>query len=103
YNRMLLIIFGGMLFIFLILAYLLAIFVSKKALKPLSKLAAKLENLSADTHIEPLAPYFPEDEVGKIAHALDNYAQRLTDYVIRDKEFNRSEERRVGKECRTRK
>jgi len=87
-NRMLLIIFGGMLFIFLILAYLLAIFVSKKALKPLSKLAAKLENLSADTHIEPLAPYFPEDEVGKIAHALDNYAQRLTDYVIRDKEFN---------------
>lgn len=87
-NRMLLIIFGGMLFIFLILAYILAIFVSKKALKPLSKLAAKLENLSGDTHIEPLAPFFPEDEVGKIAHALDNYAQRLTDYVVRDKEFN---------------
>lgn len=87
-NRMLWIIFGGMLVIFLILAYLLAIYVSKKVLKPLSKLAAKLENLSADTHIEPLAPYFTEDEVGKIAHALDNYAQSLTDYVTRDKEFN---------------
>ncbi|MCX7544443.1 sensor histidine kinase [Marinicella gelatinilytica] len=81
-------IFAGMLIVFLILAYVLAIYVSKKALKPLSKLAAKLENLSAHTHIEPLAPYFPEDEVGKIAHALDNYAQSLTDYVTRDKEFN---------------
>lgn len=87
-NRMLWIIFGGMLAVFLVLAYLLAIYVSKKALKPLSKLAAKLEHLSADTHIEPLAPYFTEDEVGKVAHALDNYAQRLTDYVTRDKEFN---------------
>ncbi|MCW8870717.1 MAG: HAMP domain-containing histidine kinase [Proteobacteria bacterium] len=87
-NRILWVIFGGMLVVFLILAYLLAIYVSKKALKPLSKLAAKIEHLSADTHIEPLAPYFTEDEVGKIAHALDNYAQSLTDYVIRDKEFN---------------
>lgn len=87
-DKMLWIIFGGMLFIFLILAYILAIYVSKKALKPLSKLAAKIEHLSADTHIEPLAPYFTEDEVGKIAYALDNYAQSLTDYVTRDKEFN---------------
>lgn len=87
-NHMLLVIFGGMLVIFLILAYLLAIYVSKKALKPLSKLAAKLQHLSADTHIEPLAPYFSEDEVGQVAKALDNYAQSLTDYVTRDKEFN---------------
>lgn len=35
-----------------------------------------------------MAPYFTEDEVGKIAYALDNYAQSLTDYVTRDKEFN---------------
>ena len=41
-----------------------------------------------DIHIEPLAPHFHEDEVGKIAKALDAYAQKLTDYVIRDKEFN---------------
>jgi signal transduction histidine kinase len=81
-------IFSIMFLVFLLLAYLLAIYVSKRALKPLSKLAAMLENLSADTHIEPLAPYFHEDEVGKIAKALDAYAQKLTDYVIRDKEFN---------------
>lgn len=80
--------FTIMFLVFLLLAYLLALYVSQKALKPLSKLAAKLENLTADTHIEPLAPYFHEDEVGKVAKALDTYAQKLTDYVIRDKEFN---------------
>jgi signal transduction histidine kinase len=87
-NQNLLLAFAAMFLIFLLLAYLLAIYVSRKALKPLSKLAAKLENMSTDIHIEPLAPHFHEDEVGKIAKALDAYAQKLTDYVIRDKEFN---------------
>ena len=87
-SKPLLMAFGGMFLLFLLLAYLLAIYVSKKALKPLSRLTAKLENLTADTHIEPLAPYFNENEVGKVAKALDAYAQRLTDYVIRDKECN---------------
>jgi len=87
-NQSLLLAFGAMFMVFLLLAYILAIYVSKKALKPLSKLASKLEHLTADTHLEPLAPYFHEDEVGKIAKALDAYAQKLTDYVIRDKEFN---------------
>ena len=87
-NQSILLAFGAMFLIFLLLAYLLAIYVSNKALKPLSKLASMLENLTTDIHLEPLAPYFHEDEVGKIAKALDAYAQKLTDYVIRDKEFN---------------
>lgn len=81
-------VFTGMFLVFLLLAYLLALYVSQKALKPLSKLAAKLENQTPDSHLEPLAPYFHADEVGQVAKALDAYAQRLTDYVIRDKEFN---------------
>ena len=81
-------VFTGMFFVFLLLAYILALFVSQKALKPLSKLASKLENQTTDTHIEPLAPFFHADEVGQVAKALDAYAQRLTDYVVRDKEFN---------------
>lgn len=80
--------FAAMFVVFLLLAYVLAIYVSKKALKPLSKLASKLKNLDADTHLEPLAPLFHDDEVGQVAEALDTYAQKLTDYVIRDKEFN---------------
>jgi len=84
----LIMVFTGMFLVFLLLAYILAIYVSKKALKPLSKLAATLETLDADTHLEPLAPQFHDDEVGQVAKALDKYAEKLTDYVIRDKEFN---------------
>lgn len=85
--------FGGITVIFLLLAYLLAIIVSKKALKPLSDLASRLDHLTSDQsihdmHPEPLAPHFSEDEVGKIATALDGYAEKMTDYVTRDKEFN---------------
>ncbi len=87
-NELLLMTFAAMFLVFLLLAYVLAIFVSKRALRPLSKLADMLENLTTDTHLEALAPFFPEDEVGKVAKALDAYAQKLTDYVIRDKEFN---------------
>ncbi len=87
-SQSLVLVFTVMFLAFLLLAYLLALYVSKKALKPLSKLAAKLENLTTDTHLEPLTPDFHDDEVGQVAKALDAYAQRLTDYVIRDKEFN---------------
>ncbi len=87
-SQPLFLVFTAMFLVFLLLAYILAIYVSKKALKPLSRLAAMLENLDADTHLEPLAPNFHDDEVGQVAKALDAYAQKLTDYVIRDKEFN---------------
>lgn len=85
--------FAAITVIFLLIAYVLAIFVSKKTIKPLSDLAARLDTLSHQDNIEqiqsePLAPFFPEDEVGKIAQALDSYAAKLTDYVTRDKEFN---------------
>ena len=35
-----------------------------------------------------LAPHFPDDEVGQLAEALDDYAARLTEVVQRDREFN---------------
>ncbi len=87
-SQPLILVFTAMFLVFLLLAYVLAIYVSKRALKPLSKLAAILETLDADTHLEPLAPQFHDDEVGQVARALDKYAEKLTDYVIRDKEFN---------------
>ncbi len=92
-NTQMLITFIIMALIFLLSAHRLAVFVSKKALKPLSDLASRLDHLSSgqtshDIHPEPLAPHFPEDEVGKIATALDAYAEKLTNFVTRDKEFN---------------
>ena len=35
-----------------------------------------------------LAPHFAGDEVGQLAEALDDYAERLTEVVQRDREFN---------------
>lgn len=92
-NTVIYVAFAGITLVFLLLAYVLAIFVSKRALKPLSDLASRLDHLTSDQtihdiHPEPLAPYFSEDEVGKIATALDGYAEKLTNYVTRDKEFN---------------
>ncbi len=92
-NTEMILTFIVMAMMFLLLAYGLAILVSKRALKPLSDLASRLDHLSSgqtshDIHPEPLAPYFTEDEVGKIATALDGYAEKLTNYVTRDKEFN---------------
>src|SRR3546814_6093931 len=37
---------------------------------------------------DQLAAHFPEDEVGQLASALDDYAERLTEGVQRDREFN---------------
>ena len=81
-------ILGGVLILFFLITFVLARLVSNHALKPLSDLASKVDSLGKDIHPEKLAPYFPDDEVGKVATALDAYAQRLTDYVVRDKEFN---------------
>src|SRR5690606_38145039 len=35
-----------------------------------------------------LASHFPDDEVGQLASALDDYSARLTEVVQRDREFN---------------
>ncbi|MNN37692.1 putative sensor histidine kinase TcrY [compost metagenome] len=35
-----------------------------------------------------MAPRFPDDEVGQLAEALDDYSSRLTEVVQRDREFN---------------
>lgn len=87
-NMRFFLILSGVFMLFIFMTYVLAKLVSEKALKPLSELAARLDSLGNDVHPEKLTPYFPDDEVGKVAMALDAYAQRLTDYVIRDKEFN---------------
>ena len=48
----------------------------------------RLRRSGTSSDPEALAPYFPEDEVGELAKALDDYADRLTEVVQRDREFN---------------
>ena len=59
-----------------------------RVMSPVSELAKRIGRSGDSTQPEPLAPHFPDDEVGELAKALDDYAERLTEVVQRDREFN---------------
>jgi signal transduction histidine kinase len=74
--------------LFSLLSLAIGLWLSRKVLKPLSQLAARLREFRKAGKAEPLAPHFADDEVGELARALDDYADRLTAMVERDREFN---------------
>ncbi|MGH8025892.1 MAG: sensor histidine kinase, partial [Pseudoxanthomonas sp.] len=59
-----------------------------RVMSPVSELASRLRSYRGSSNPKPLATHFPEDEVGELAKALDDYAARLTEVVQRDREFN---------------
>ncbi|GIX35167.1 MAG: two-component sensor histidine kinase [Lysobacteraceae bacterium] len=73
---------------FSVLAFLLGLWASRRVMQPVSDLATRLQRFSQGGQPEPLAPQFADDEVGQLAQALDDYAERLTELVRRDREFN---------------
>ena len=75
-------------FLFGLLSLVLGLWLSRKVLKPVSELAARLRDFRKAGKADPLAPHFADDEVGELALALDEYAARLTAMVERDREFN---------------
>jgi signal transduction histidine kinase len=71
------------------LAWLLGLWISRTVISPVTELARQVEELSGrEADAAKLAPNFPDDEVGELAAALDNYAERMTALVRRDREFN---------------
>ncbi len=68
-----------------------------RVMSPVSDLARRLRAYRGQENPKPLANYFPEDEVGELARALDDYAEQLTERVQRDREFNND----VSHELRT--
>ena len=78
----------GAVFLFGLLSLVLGLWLSRKVLKPVSDLAQRLRAFRRAGKAEPLAPFFADDEVGELAHALDEYSARLTAMVERDREFN---------------
>ncbi|NBD96231.1 MAG: HAMP domain-containing protein [Gammaproteobacteria bacterium] len=74
--------------LFALLSLALGIWSSSRVMAPVTELARRIEAM--DEHSPPgnLARHFPEDEVGQLAAALDDYAHRLKDLVERDKAFN---------------
>lgn len=87
-KRQLLISVFGAVFLFGLLSLVLGLWLSRKVLKPVSELAARLRDFRKAGKAEPLAPHFADDEVGELAQALDEYSARLTAMVERDREFN---------------
>ena len=78
----------GSVGIFTLLSALIGWWSAARVMSPVSELARRLQASGDSTQPEPLAPHFPEDEVGQLASALDDYAARLTEVVQRDREFN---------------
>lgn len=78
----------GAVFLFGLLSLVLGMWLSRKVLKPVSELASRLRDFRKAGKAEPLAPHFADDEVGELAVALDEYSDRLTAMVERDREFN---------------
>ncbi len=74
--------------VFSMLSFMLGASASRRVMKPVSDLAARLDTLSEEGKPERLAVHFADDEVGQLADALDSYADRLHHLVERDREFN---------------
>jgi signal transduction histidine kinase len=74
--------------LFALLSLALGIWSSSRVMAPVTELARRIEAM--DEHAPPgdLARHFPDDEVGQLAAALDDYAERLKELVERDKAFN---------------
>lgn len=74
--------------VFSALSLLVGWWAASRVMSPVSELAARLRSYRGSSNPKPLATHFPEDEVGELAKALDDYSARLTDVVQRDREFN---------------
>jgi signal transduction histidine kinase len=75
-------------FVFTLLSLLIGLWAASRVMSPVSELASRLKLSGRSSEPEALASHFPDDEVGQLAEALDDYAERLTDVVQRDREFN---------------
>nr|WP_228760387.1 HAMP domain-containing sensor histidine kinase [Lysobacter niastensis] len=78
----------GSVFVFTLLSLIVGWWSASRVMSPVSELANRLKRSGRSSEPENLAQHFPEDEVGQLAEALDDYAERLTEVVQRDREFN---------------
>lgn len=78
----------GAVVVFALLSMLVGIWLSRRVISPVSDLALRLRRFRKIGRVTPLAPHFADDEVGELAAALDDYSDRLTALVERDREFN---------------
>src|SRR5690606_14699829 len=78
----------GSVALFTVLSLVIGWWSASRVMAPVSELARRLTRSGRGAEPEALALHFPDDEVGQLAEALDDYAERLTEVVQRDREFN---------------
>ena len=71
--------------VFTLFSLLLGWWSASRVMAPVSELARRLRRSGVSSDPEALAPHFARDEVGELAKALDDYSERLTDVVQRDR------------------
>ena len=86
-QRLVLLVIGAIA-VFSLLAWLIGIWSSSRVISPVLELARRLRMMVGKEGSQQLAPLFPNDEVGQLASALDDYSSRMTQIVRRDREFN---------------
>lgn len=78
----------GVVLLFSGISALVAFWAADSVMRPVADLARRLGQSSRGQGLDPLASHFANDEVGQLAATLDDYAARLTQLVVRDREFN---------------
>ncbi len=87
-TQQLFILLGSAVALFALLSLLIGFWLSRRVISPLTDLADRITRFRRTGERELLAPHFANDEVGQLASALDEYGNRLTDLVERDRDFN---------------
>lgn len=87
-TQQLMILLGFSVVAFTLLAWLTGLWSSRRVMRPVADLAARVQEFRGDVARTPLSSHFAQDEVGLLAQALDDYADQLTERVARDREFN---------------
>ena len=78
----------GVVFLLSLMSLVVGFWSSKRVISPLTELARRMEALAGSDKPDKLAPHFADDEVGQLAAVLDDYAEKMTSLVRRDREFN---------------
>lgn len=78
----------GVVIVFTGVSLLIGWWAASRVMSPVTELAQRLRGSGSSSQPEALATHFPDDEVGELAKALDDYSSRLTEVVKRDREFN---------------
>lgn len=78
----------GAVLVFSLLSLVLGAWSSRRVMKPVTELARRIDDLRVGGDLKKLAGRFADDEVGQLAAAFDDYAERLNASIRRDREFN---------------